>query len=153
MTRAEGTPEPEVVGGPIRVLYVEDDQKLAQLTRRYLENHGLVVVWVGNGEDALGTAAREHFDLALLDIMLPRMDGITLCRALRTRTDLPVIMLTAVGAVPKIVCQRTAVPLSVVPVKLGSANCVPEVAPPGNASLLKLKPTSPEESASGGVVF
>jgi len=47
--------------------------------------------------------------------------------------------------VPKIVC-RHAVPASVVPVKLGSANCVPDVALPGNASLLKLKPTSPENS-------
>lgn len=62
-------------------------------------------------------------------------------------------MLTAVGAVPKIVCQRTAVPGSFVPVKLGSANCVPEVAAAGNASLLKLKPTSPEKREDGGVAF
>src|SRR6266849_4172772 len=60
---------------------------------------------------------------------------------------------TAVGAVPKIVCQRTAVPLSGTPVKLGSANWLPEVALPGNASLLKLKPTSPENREIGGVTF
>jgi two-component system OmpR family response regulator len=80
---------------PIRVLYVEDDQKLAQLTRRYLESHGLVVTWVGDGEAGLATATRESFDVALLDVMLPKMDGVTLCRELRTRTDLPIIMLTA----------------------------------------------------------
>jgi hypothetical protein len=62
-------------------------------------------------------------------------------------------MFTAVGAVPKIVCQRTAVPGSFVPVKLGSANCAPANALPGNASLLKLKPTSPENREDGGVTF
>src|SRR5437763_1123667 len=62
-------------------------------------------------------------------------------------------MLTAVGGVVKMVCQRTAVPPSAVPVKLGSANCVPAVFAAGNASLLKLKPTSPEESENGGVVL
>jgi two-component system OmpR family response regulator len=95
MTRAENGPEPDDVTGPVRVLYVEDDQKLAQLTRRYLEGHGLSITWVGDGEAALATVGREHFDVALLDIMLPRMDGITLCREIRTRTDVPIIMLTA----------------------------------------------------------
>ncbi len=94
MRPAETTPAPEEAS-PIRVLYVEDDQKLAQLTRRYLESHGLIVGWVPDGEAALTEVARETFDVALLDIMLPRMDGIALCRALRTRTDLPIIMLTA----------------------------------------------------------
>src|SRR5216684_4352058 len=60
---------------------------------------------------------------------------------------------TAVGAVPKTVCQRTAVPLSGTPVKLGSANWLPAVLAPGNASLLKLKPTSPENREIGGVTF
>ena len=95
MTRAESPPEPDEMTGPVRVLYVEDDEKLAQLTRRYLEGHGLAVTWVGDGEAALTTASRDHFDVALLDIMLPKMDGVSLCRALRTRTDLPIIMLTA----------------------------------------------------------
>jgi two-component system OmpR family response regulator len=94
MTRAEHTPEAEQ-SGAIRVLYVEDDQKLAQLTRRYLESHGLAVTWVADGESGLAAAGRDTFDVALLDVMLPRMDGVTLCRELRARTDLPIIMLTA----------------------------------------------------------
>jgi DNA-binding response OmpR family regulator len=85
----------EAAGDAVRVLYVEDDEKLAALTRRYLENHGLSVTWVGDGEEALAIAARHHFDVALLDVMLPRLDGIAVCRELRTRTDLPIIMLTA----------------------------------------------------------
>jgi DNA-binding response OmpR family regulator len=95
MTRAETTPDPDESSSPVRVLYVEDDQKLAQLTRRYLESHGLIVTWVSDGETAVATAMREQFDVALLDIMLPRMDGVAVCRQLRTRTDLPIIMLTA----------------------------------------------------------
>src|SRR5882724_8676301 len=62
-------------------------------------------------------------------------------------------MLTAVGLVPKTVCQRTAVPASGTPVKLGTANWLPDVALPGKASLLKLKPTSPEDNEIGGVTF
>jgi two-component system OmpR family response regulator len=89
------TAEAEEGRSLVRVLYVEDDQKLAHLTRRYLESHGLLVTWVGDGEAALEAVARESFDVALLDIMLPRMDGVTLCRELRARTDLPIIMLTA----------------------------------------------------------
>jgi DNA-binding response OmpR family regulator len=79
----------------LRVLYVEDDEKLALLTRRYLEKHGLIVTWVADGRDALAVATREHFDVALLDLMLPRLDGVSLCREIRTRSDLPIIMLTA----------------------------------------------------------
>src|SRR5713101_6065463 len=62
-------------------------------------------------------------------------------------------ILTAVGAVPKIVCQRTAVPPSGKPVKLGIANWLPAVLAPGNVSLLKLKPTSPENREIGGLTF
>jgi two-component system OmpR family response regulator len=87
--------DPQEPGAPIRVLYVEDDERLAQLTRKYLEKHGLVVTWVADGEAGVAAAARQHFDVALLDLMLPKIDGITVCRQLRTRTDLPIIMLTA----------------------------------------------------------
>jgi two-component system OmpR family response regulator len=97
MTRADPPAEADQTSSPVRVLYVEDDAKLAQLTRRYLESHALVVTWVGDGEAALAlvATARESFDIALLDVMLPKMDGVAVCRALRLRTDLPIIMLTA----------------------------------------------------------
>ena len=50
---------------------------------------------MADGEAALGTAARQAFDVVLLDLMLPRVDGMAVCRELRTRTDLPIIMVTA----------------------------------------------------------
>src|SRR5712692_5158915 len=62
-------------------------------------------------------------------------------------------MLTAVGAVPKIVCQTTVWPWLGNPAGSGTANCAPACAPPGNASFEKLKPTSPGNKASGGVAL
>src|SRR5262249_54524001 len=62
-------------------------------------------------------------------------------------------MLTAVGLLPKMVCHRTVRPLSGKPTGNSTANCEPAVALPGNVSLLKLKPTSPGESAIGGTTF
>jgi DNA-binding response OmpR family regulator len=87
--------DPDEGEAPVRVLYVEDDEKLAALTRKYLEKHGLVITWVGDGEAAVAVAGRQHFDVVLLDLMLPRLDGMAVCRQLRTRSDLPIIMLTA----------------------------------------------------------
>jgi two-component system OmpR family response regulator len=92
---ADSAADADDAGTPLRVLYVEDDAKLAALTRKYLEKHGLQVTWVGDGEEALATAGRQAFDVVLLDLMLPRLDGMAVCRELRTRSDLPIIMLTA----------------------------------------------------------
>jgi len=79
----------------INVLLVEDDRRLGGLTREYLEKHGLVVTWVHNGDAGLQTALRGRFDVVLLDLMLPGMDGLEVCRRLRQQSDVPVVMLTA----------------------------------------------------------
>jgi DNA-binding response OmpR family regulator len=81
--------------GPIRVLLVEDDARLAQLTQRYLEGSGLTVSWVANGNEAVTQARRAQHDAIVLDLMLPGKDGIEVCRELRTRIDVPIIMVTA----------------------------------------------------------
>jgi DNA-binding response OmpR family regulator len=80
-----------------RILYVEDDERLAALTTRYLESHGHRVTWVGDGRDGLAEALRGQHDVLILDLMLPRLSGIEVCRELRRRTAMPVIMLTALG--------------------------------------------------------
>jgi len=80
---------------PIKVLYVEDDQRLATLTVRYLEGSGLHVTWVTTGPQAIAEVARRQFDVILLDLMLPGRDGMDVCRELRTRVDVPIIMVTA----------------------------------------------------------
>jgi two-component system, OmpR family, response regulator len=82
---------------PILVLLVEDDLRLAALTREYLESHGLAVVHVADGRRGLSEALSGRFDAVLLDLMLPGKDGLEVCRELRGRSDVPVIVLTARG--------------------------------------------------------
>jgi two-component system, OmpR family, response regulator len=78
-------------------LLVEDDTRLAALTREYLGGHGVAVEVVGDGRRGLQEALRTRWDVVLLDLMLPGLGGLELCRELRARSDVPVIVLTARG--------------------------------------------------------
>ena len=80
-----------------RVLVVEDDPTISEVVVRYLEREGLDVEAVGDGRDALDAAAAHWPDLVVLDLMLPGIDGLEVCRRLRARGPVPVIMLTARG--------------------------------------------------------
>jgi DNA-binding response OmpR family regulator len=80
-----------------RVLVVEDDPTISEVVVRYLEREGLEVEAVGDGRDALDAAAAVWPDLVVLDLMLPGIDGLEVCRRLRARGPVPVIMLTARG--------------------------------------------------------
>jgi DNA-binding response OmpR family regulator len=82
---------------PDRVLVVDDDSTVSDVVRRYLERDGLSVEVVGDGERALSRALADPPDLVVLDLMLPGMSGLEVCRALRTHGPVPVIMLTALG--------------------------------------------------------
>jgi DNA-binding response OmpR family regulator len=82
---------------PVSVVYIEDDARLARLTARYLETHGVRVTVASNGQEGLSEVARHSPDVILLDLMLPGIDGIEVCRQLRARTDAPIIMVTARG--------------------------------------------------------
>jgi DNA-binding response OmpR family regulator len=82
---------------PCRVLLIEDDDRLAQLTARYLESHGVAVTWVADGRDGLAEALKGQADVVVLDLMLPRLSGLELVRELRARLDVPLIMVTALG--------------------------------------------------------
>jgi len=80
------------------VLVVDDDPIVGDVVRRYLEQDGCRVRLVGNGADALNAAAAEPPDLVVLDLMMPGIDGLEVCRRLRQRLPaLPVVMLTALG--------------------------------------------------------
>ena len=80
-------------GGPI--LVVEDEHNIASLLKLYLGNEGFSVAWVSDGAKALDEADRLHPALVILDLMLPGLDGLEICRLLRARSRVPVIMLTA----------------------------------------------------------
>jgi DNA-binding response OmpR family regulator len=76
---------------------VEDDPTVADVVGRYLERDGYQVETLGDGAVALERALSEPPDLILLDVMLPGMDGLELCRRVRSRASIPIIMLTARG--------------------------------------------------------
>jgi two-component system, OmpR family, response regulator len=80
---------------PIRALFVEDDDRLARFTTTYLEERGVLVTHVRDGDRALAEHAKGAFDVVVLDIMLPGRDGFDVCRALRQRTAVPIIVVTA----------------------------------------------------------
>jgi DNA-binding response OmpR family regulator len=80
--------------GPL-VLLVEDEQSLGHLVRGYLQSNGYRVVWVTSGEDALVELDRHDVRMVVLDIGLPGMDGFDVCKRVRARSTVPVVMLTA----------------------------------------------------------
>ncbi len=77
------------------ILVVDDEPKIVQLARDYLEKSGFKVLTSGDGQQALAITRQEHPDLIVLDLMLPGMDGLDVCRAIRRESDVPIIMLTA----------------------------------------------------------
>jgi two-component system OmpR family response regulator len=85
---------------PMRILLVEDEIKMARAIRRGLEQEGYAVDAVGDGEEALFRATESDYDGIVLDLMLPGMDGFSVCRTLRSRDRwAPVLVLTARDAV------------------------------------------------------
>src|SRR3954447_11727465 len=77
------------------VLLVEDEENLASLVRAYLEQEGYRVVWAGSGADALHTIDTEPVRLVVLDLNLPDLDGLSVCKQIRARSSVPIVMLTA----------------------------------------------------------
>src|SRR5215211_8548449 len=83
--------------GEDRILVVEDEPMVAEVVERYLRRDGHAVRVVDNGPAALDAFEQFQPDLVVLDVMLPGMDGLEVCRRLRARSHAPIIMLTARG--------------------------------------------------------
>ncbi|MEO0460206.1 MAG: response regulator transcription factor [Myxococcota bacterium] len=79
------------------VLLIEDDQRLATLTVEYLRGHDVAVTHVASAEQGLSELRQLRYDVVLLDLMLPGLDGLTACRTIREFSDVPIIILTARG--------------------------------------------------------
>uniref|UniRef100_UPI003A8755D7 response regulator n=1 Tax=Marinospirillum sp. TaxID=2183934 RepID=UPI003A8755D7 len=77
------------------ILIVEDDERLATLTREYLEGNGFRVEVEGDGAKAVERIHQVKPDLVILDVMLPGEDGLSICRRVKMDSDLPILMLTA----------------------------------------------------------
>src|SRR5699024_4487617 len=80
-----------------RILVVDDEERIRRLIRMYLEKEGYIIEEAEQGREALDLALDNDYDVILLDIMMPEMDGIDVCQELRTEKSTPVIMLTAKG--------------------------------------------------------
>jgi len=78
-----------------RVLVVDDDTKTVELVKLYLNRDGYRVITAYDGAEALSLARESHPDLIILDLMLPGINGLEVCRTLRDESDVPIIMLTA----------------------------------------------------------
>ena len=79
------------------ILVVDDEPKVVALARDYLEKNGFRVTSAGDGPGAIAAARRSHPDLIVLDLLLPGLDGREVCRILRSESDVPIIMLTALA--------------------------------------------------------
>jgi two-component system, OmpR family, alkaline phosphatase synthesis response regulator PhoP len=77
------------------ILIVDDEQRIVELARMYLEQEGYSVRSASNGTDAYAQIIRDEPSLVILDLMLPGMDGLEVCRRVRAVSDVPIIMLTA----------------------------------------------------------
>jgi two-component system OmpR family response regulator/two-component system alkaline phosphatase synthesis response regulator PhoP len=96
MTSSESAPDRQ--GPQLRVLVVEDDAHIRELVQLHLGLEGLATTASGDGAEGLQLARTERFDLIVLDVMLPGLDGVTVCKAIRrdsANTDTPILMLTA----------------------------------------------------------
>lgn len=80
-----------------RILIVEDDPNVSELVGLYLQREGFAVEYVDDGQKALDAIDKTPFDLVVLDLMLPSVDGLEVCRRVRRKSDLPIVMLTARG--------------------------------------------------------
>ncbi|MDE2118458.1 MAG: response regulator [Betaproteobacteria bacterium] len=81
----------------LSILIVDDDAQIRQLLREYLSGFDMSVVAVADGKAMADALEKESFDLVILDLMLPGEDGLSLCRSLRAKSDIPILMLTARG--------------------------------------------------------
>lgn len=78
-----------------KILIVEDDRKIAELERDYLESNGYETVLMEDGTQVIGELKANRYDLVLLDIMLPGVNGYEICRTVREEIDIPILMVTA----------------------------------------------------------
>ena len=80
-----------------RILVVDDEPDICQMIRRYAEHDGYETVGVSDGTEAVAICQKEDFDIIIMDVMMPDMDGFAACRKIREQKDIPVLMLSARG--------------------------------------------------------
>ncbi len=79
----------------VRVLIADDEREIRELLKKYMERELYAADTAADGEEALRLFERHSYDLVILDLMMPKTDGIEVCRAIRNRSNVPILMLTA----------------------------------------------------------
>jgi DNA-binding response OmpR family regulator len=82
---------------PARVLLIDDDVRLGELLEKYLADHDFHLTAATSGKTGLAELARQHFDVVILDLMMPEISGLDVCRRIRETSRIPILMLTAKG--------------------------------------------------------
>ena len=80
-----------------RILVVDDEEKIRAIIKKYAEFEGYEIVEAGNGMEAIRICKEQDFDIIIMDVMMPELDGFSSCREIRKNKDIPVIMLSARG--------------------------------------------------------
>ena len=83
----------------VNILLCEDDESLGMILREYLDAKGFTTTLCQDGEEGFKTFLQHTFDLCILDVMMPKMDGYGVTREIRRTSDVPIIILTALGDV------------------------------------------------------
>src|SRR2546430_2720074 len=91
------TSTPSSFDMPSRVLLIDDDARLVELLSSYLTQNGVVLTAAPDGPRGLAALDQGAFDAVLLDVMMPGMDGLEVCKRIRAKSNIPVIMLTSKG--------------------------------------------------------
>ncbi|WMJ80941.1 response regulator transcription factor [Clostridium sp. MB40-C1] len=78
-----------------KILVVEDDAEIAEVIKEYLEMDKYEVIWASTGKEGIDEFYREKFDLLLVDIMMPEMDGFTVCKNIRLKSEVPLLIISA----------------------------------------------------------
>lgn len=78
-----------------RILIVEDDEDIVRVLKNYLERAGYIVNWASTGREGLSDFKSNDYDLVMIDLMMPEMDGFTLCKNIRWTSDVPIIIISA----------------------------------------------------------
>lgn len=78
-----------------KILIVEDDEEIALCIKEYIEKNGYLAIWSSTGKEGNEEFKRDEFQLLIIDIMMPEMDGLTLCKNVRHTSDVPIIILSA----------------------------------------------------------
>ncbi|HNR03941.1 MAG TPA: response regulator transcription factor [Bacillota bacterium] len=81
----------------VRILLVEDENRIREMVKEYLENEGFVIDEAADGAEALDKFGNSEYDMLVLDVMIPKVDGWSVCREIRRASSIPILMLTARG--------------------------------------------------------